>query len=47
MRDRLIGRHATKGRAAQDTSQRITAIMQAIALEALYAHGGEGRETSS
>jgi len=45
IRDRLIGKHATKGRAAQDASQRITAILQAIALEALYTRGDEGSQT--
>jgi len=39
IRDRLAGGHVTGGRSAQEANARITAILQAIALEALYAHG--------
>ena len=36
---RLVGEHVKRGRASQDADQRLTAILQAIAMEALYAHG--------
>ncbi|MGH8930510.1 MAG: hypothetical protein ACRDZO_07715 [Egibacteraceae bacterium] len=44
---RLAGEHVKRGRASQEANQRITAIMQAIALEALYAHGDAGGETDA
>jgi len=47
IRDRLVGGHVTGGRTAQEANARITAILQAIALEALYAHGEAGGETGS
>ena len=47
IRDRLAGGHVTGGRIAQDANGRITAIMQAIALEALYAHGDARGETGA
>ena len=44
IRDRLAGRRVTGGQLFQETNARLTAMLQAIAMEAMFSQGGTSNE---